>query len=90
MGVGPWLVFSDEELRGMRVPTLLLIGREEALYDPKAALERARRLIPNLKGEMVPWANHDMTISQHEIVDRRVVDFLTESSNHSHPQAANG
>jgi pimeloyl-ACP methyl ester carboxylesterase len=76
MGVGPWIVFSDEELRGMQVPTLLLIGQQEALYDPKAALERARRLIPNFEGELIPRANHEMTISQHEIVDRRLLEFL--------------
>ena len=35
--------FSDEELRGMQVPTLLLVGEQEVLCDPKAALERARR-----------------------------------------------
>jgi pimeloyl-ACP methyl ester carboxylesterase len=69
-------VFSDEELRGMQVPTLLLIGQQEALYEPGAALERARRLIPNFEGELVPRANHEMTISKHEIVDRRVLEFL--------------
>jgi pimeloyl-ACP methyl ester carboxylesterase len=68
--------FSDEELRGMRVPTLLLIGQQEALYDSAAALERARRLIPDFEGELLPRANHEMTVSKHEIVDRRVLEFL--------------
>jgi pimeloyl-ACP methyl ester carboxylesterase len=80
MGVGPWIVFSDEELRGMQVPTLLLIGQEEAYYDPAAALERARRLIPNLEGELLPRARHEMTISKHEIVDRRLLGFLKRSA----------
>lgn len=80
MGIGPWIVFSGEELRGMQVPTLLLIGREEALYDPKAALERARRLIPDFQGELVPRANHEMTISKHEYVDRHVLEFLKRSA----------
>ena len=69
-------VFSDEELRGIQVPTLLLIGQQEVLYDPAAALQRARRLIPNFEGELIPGASHDMTISQHEIVDQRVLAFL--------------
>lgn len=79
-GVGPWIVFSDEELRAMRVPTLLLIGQQEAYYDPKAALERARRLIPNFEGDLVPQASHEMTISKCEIVDRRLLEFLKGSS----------
>ena len=86
MGVGPWIVFSDEELRGMQVPTLLLIGEQEAYYDPKAALERARRLIPNFEGGLVPQASHEMTISQYEIVDGRVLEFLKASA--LHPQSS--
>jgi pimeloyl-ACP methyl ester carboxylesterase len=79
-GVGPWIVFSDEELRGMQVPTLLLIGQQEAYYDPAAALERARRLIPNFEGELVPRAGHEMTVSKHEFVDRRLLEFLQRSA----------
>src|SRR5262249_27313143 len=40
-------VVSDEELRGMQVPVLLLIGDHEVISDPARALERARRLIPD-------------------------------------------
>jgi len=68
--------FSDEELRSMQVPTLLLIGQQEALYDSKAALERARRLIPDFEGELLPQANHEMTISKHKYVDQRLLEFL--------------
>lgn len=75
-GEAPPIVFSDEELRGMQVPTLLLIGAQEVIYDPKAALERARRLIPNFEGELVPRSSHDMSISKREIVDRRILEFL--------------
>src|SRR5262245_36267790 len=69
-------VFSDEELRTMKVPTLLLIGDHEVISDPARALERARRLIPDCQGELVPGCRHDMCSSQHQIVDARVLDFL--------------
>jgi pimeloyl-ACP methyl ester carboxylesterase len=69
-------VFPDDELRGMRVPTLLLIGQQETLYDSAVALERARRLLPDLDGELIPRANHAMTVEQHKIVDRRILEFL--------------
>ena len=36
-------VFSDGELRAMHVPTLLLVGDHEVIYDPATALARARR-----------------------------------------------
>src|SRR5262245_2002714 len=69
-------VFSDEELRAMKVPTLLLIGDHEVISDPAEALERARRLIPDFEGELVPGCRHDMCSSQHQMVDARVLEFL--------------
>jgi pimeloyl-ACP methyl ester carboxylesterase len=69
-------VLSDEELQAMRVPVLLLIGEHEVMYDPARALARARRLIPNLEGDLVPRSRHDMCFSQRRIVDARVRDFL--------------
>jgi pimeloyl-ACP methyl ester carboxylesterase len=71
-------VVSDEALRRLRVPTLLLIGEHEVISDPARALERARRLIPDLEGELVAGCRHDMCSSQHSIVDARVIDFLTK------------
>jgi pimeloyl-ACP methyl ester carboxylesterase len=71
-------VFSDDELRALRVPVLLLIGENEVIYDAAEALARARTLLPNFEGELVPRCNHDMCFSQHRIVDARVLDFLKE------------
>jgi pimeloyl-ACP methyl ester carboxylesterase len=70
------LPFSDDELRAIHLPTLLLIGQQEVLYDPAAALDRARRLIPHLDGELVRRASHDMSYSQHQFVDARIIEFL--------------
>jgi pimeloyl-ACP methyl ester carboxylesterase len=69
-------VFSDDQLRGMHVPTLLLIGDHEVISAPATALARAYRLIPHCEGELVPHCRHDMCFSQHRIVDARVLDFL--------------
>ena len=70
---------SDDELRGMRVPTLLLMGDDEVLCDAATALARARGLIPDFEGELVPRCRHDMCFSQHRIVDARVLDFLKKT-----------
>jgi pimeloyl-ACP methyl ester carboxylesterase len=71
--------FSDVELRAVQIPVLLLIGENEVIYDAAAALDRARRLVPDIQGELVPQCNHDMSISQHQIVDARVLDFLEDN-----------
>jgi hypothetical protein len=39
-------------------------------------LERASRLMPNLEGELIPRASHDISVGQHDIVDKRILDFL--------------
>ena len=69
-------VFSDDELRVMRVPTLLLIGDHEVISAPATALARAHRLIPHFEGELVPHCRHEMCFSQYRIVDARVLNFL--------------
>ena len=69
-------VVADEQLGTMKVPTLLLIGDQEVISNPARALERARRLIPDFEGELVPGCRHDMCSSRHDSVDARVLDFL--------------
>jgi pimeloyl-ACP methyl ester carboxylesterase len=75
----PPTALSDEELRSMRVPTLLLIGQQEVLYDSTAALNRAKRLIPNLEAELIPQASHEMAFGRHQLVDARILTFLKEN-----------
>ena len=67
---------SDDELRSLHMPVLLLFGDGEVIYGSAEALERARRLIPHVEGELVPGCRHDMCLSQSRIVDARVLDFL--------------
>jgi pimeloyl-ACP methyl ester carboxylesterase len=75
-------LFSDDQLRAMRVPTLLLMGDHEVVWDPVKALARARRLVPDFQGELVPRSSHEMCVSQHRIVDARVLDFLNDKRRH--------
>ena len=72
-------VFSDDELRSMRVPTLLLYGQQEVVCDAAKALQRAEKLLPNFEGELVPHASHAMVIEKHDIVDQRILEFLKKN-----------
>ena len=67
---------SDDELRSLHMPVLLLIGDGEVICDSWDASARAGRLIPKLEGDLIPGCRHDMCLSQHRIVDAYVVDFL--------------
>lgn len=73
-------VFSDADLRAMSVPTMLLIGEREVIYDPPSALARARRLLPDFEGDLVPQSSHEMCASQHGLVDRRILAFLQRTA----------
>ena len=60
------------------MPTLLLIGQQEVIYDPVASIERARRLIPNIEASLIPDASHDLSYFQARIVDERILGFLKD------------
>ena len=78
---------SDGELRSLHMPVMLLFGDGEVIYDASEAFARARRLISDLEGDLIPDCRHDMCFSQHHIVDARVVDFLKTRGG---PQADTG
>jgi len=71
-------VYSDEELRAIQTPMLLLIGDHEVIYKPERVIERATRLVIGLKAEIVPNANHNAQVTAAEVVNKKIMDFLSE------------
>jgi pimeloyl-ACP methyl ester carboxylesterase len=71
-------VFKDEDLRRIQTPVLLLIGDHEVIYDPQRVITRATRLVPNLKAEIVPNANHIAQYTASEFVNAQVLEFLAQ------------
>jgi len=69
-------VFSDEELRKIRSPMLLLIGDHEVIYNPRRAIRRATRLVPGLKAEIIPNANHNAQVTAPDLVNQKILNFL--------------
>ena len=67
--------FGDEELSQIRQPVLMLIGDQDRLNPPQS-LERAKRTIPHLEGEIIPQAGHFLNMEQPEAVDARILQFL--------------
>jgi len=67
---------TDDELASIRTPTLILIGEDERLYDPAAALERARLLIPSVDARLVPQASHLLPMERPGLVDAAIEAFL--------------
>ena len=70
--------FSDDELKRIQTPTLLLIGEQEVLYDPVAAIDRALRLIPGAQARLVPGCAHLLIMERPGEIDRAILDFLAD------------
>lgn len=69
-------VFTDEELRGLKMPTLLLVGKDEFLYNGVRAVARARQLLPTGHADLLAACNHAIVSDQTETVSRRVLAFF--------------
>ncbi len=69
-------VLTDDELRRISSPVLLLLGEQEVCFDPDAALSRAKNLMPNLEAEIIANVGHALTMEQPEMANARILKFL--------------
>ena len=69
-------LLTDEELAGLEVPTLFLVGENEKLYPAAQALARLERVAPRIERALIPGAGHDLTLAQTALVDGKIVEFL--------------
>ncbi|GHG45875.1 alpha/beta fold hydrolase [Streptomyces griseocarneus] len=67
---------SDEELTGITVPALVLLGGESRVHDARRAEERARHLMPGAHVEVVPGAGHGIPV---KVFNERVPEFVREA-----------
>lgn len=75
LGVMP-ISFSDEELKSMKTPALLMIGDQEVIYKEPDVLRRAGQLWPDIKTELVQNAGHTVSTEQPDFVNQRILKFL--------------
>ncbi|WP_103107508.1 alpha/beta fold hydrolase [Brevibacillus reuszeri] len=69
-------VFTDEELKSVKIPILLLLSEHEVIYDPQSALKRASTFVPGIEAEIVKNAGHVLSMEQPEYINGRVLRFL--------------
>jgi pimeloyl-ACP methyl ester carboxylesterase len=80
--------FPDVELRAVNVPTLLLIGDREVIYNPVRAIERACALLPQVQAELISGAGHDLPVTKFSMVDGKVLAFLDRGYSERVPDTA--
>jgi pimeloyl-ACP methyl ester carboxylesterase len=70
----------EDELRALRAPTLLLMGRHDPFFDARAAVARAARALPDLRDAAVlESAGHALLTDQPKLVNGRILDFLART-----------
>ena len=70
-------VLNDEQWGRMKVPALFLVGENEKIYSAQKALERLREVAPQIETELIPGAGHDLTVVQAEMIQDKVLNFLS-------------
>lgn len=66
---------TDDELRSIHVPVLVLVAGRSLLLRPDDSVARARALIPDVRADIVPGP-HGLPLEAPELVNRRILEFL--------------
>ena len=78
--LAPPLNLSDKQLRKIKSPALLMLGeRDNVIGNAGEVSKRAKRLIPNVRVEIIPEVGHMMSAEKPEFVNARIPSFLQES-----------
>lgn len=72
----PPTLFSDDELRALQTPCMLMIGDHDVI-NTQMAVARAKSLVSDIETETVKEAGHILTMDQPGHVHGRIIDFLT-------------
>ncbi len=73
-------MFTDDALRQIGAPTLLLYGEQEVGYGMNAIRKRAARLPANFHLEVIPNAGHVLDYDQPEAVSARIVKCIRDET----------
>jgi pimeloyl-ACP methyl ester carboxylesterase len=66
-----------DRVAAARIPTLVVIGRQEVLHDAEDLATRFRQALPHARVELLDDANHLLFIDQQQAVAALLDDFLT-------------
>lgn len=71
-------VFDDSKLIKVDIPTLLIYGEKENVYNYKLAINRAQKLIKNLRVRIIENGNHITAATNSVLLNREILDFLKD------------
>ncbi len=75
---------TDDVLRMIETPTLLLFCERSPVNHAQRARERSRRLIANVETEVIPGAGHMLPVEMPELFTTRVLRFIRNIDTRHH------
>jgi pimeloyl-ACP methyl ester carboxylesterase len=70
------LPLTEDELRTVRTPLYLVLGRRSLLVHPRRQVERVPRLVPGARAEIIADTGHGPAIDHPELLNARVLAFV--------------
>ena len=71
-------IISDHELSQLSNKTLILIGKDEVLYNPEDVAKRIHAISPSIKMSIIPGAKHMLPIDRPDLVNEQLIQFINE------------
>jgi pimeloyl-ACP methyl ester carboxylesterase len=69
-------LFTDEQLRSVRLPVLALLAGRSVMHDAPRAFARAKALLPDARVELWPAATHAIAGESPAEVNARILEFV--------------
>lgn len=67
---------KDTELSALKVPTLILLGSNDPIYDADKAASRVRSIAPHIQTEIIENAGHIFTSQHPEFTSKALINFF--------------
>jgi pimeloyl-ACP methyl ester carboxylesterase len=68
--------FTDDDLRSIAAPVLLIEGEQEPMHDPKASIGRATKFLPSVTTSLLADTKHVAELEHPELVSQLILDHL--------------
>lgn len=69
-------IITDEGLANLPARTLLLLGKDEVLYDTEKVASRIRSAAPFVTISIIEKAKHMISIDQPDLVNKKIIEFI--------------
>jgi pimeloyl-ACP methyl ester carboxylesterase len=70
---------TDDELRGIAAPALVLLGERSQMYDASQVAAKLQALTPAIRVEIVPGAGHDLPVYCPDLVIEQTIEFIEQA-----------